>query len=72
MFHSQGGETTQKYNIDIQGFLKWIKASIINSSHNMTLILSFKGCFKEGIYENINAEAYGFKNAIQVEEILDI
>ena len=31
-----------------------------------------KGCFKEGIYENINAEAYGFKNAIQVEEILDI
>ena len=31
-----------------------------------------KGCYKEGIYENINSEAYGCKNAIQEEEILDI
>ena len=31
-----------------------------------------KGCYKEGIYENLNAEAYGCKNAFQEEEILDI
>ena len=31
-----------------------------------------EGCYKEGLYENLNGKAYGSKNALQKEEILDI
>ena len=31
-----------------------------------------KDCYKEGLHENSNVKAYGGKNAIQKEEILDI
>ena len=31
-----------------------------------------EGCYKEGLYENLNGKAYGSNNALQKEEILDI
>ena len=31
-----------------------------------------EGCYKEGLYENLNGKAYGSENALQKEEILDI
>ena len=35
-------------------------------------ISDLKGCYKEGLYKNLNGKAYGSKNALQKEEILDI
>ena len=31
-----------------------------------------EGCYKEGLYENLNGKAYGSNNALQKEEILEI
>ena len=57
---------------NIQGVTKWIWASIIHSLHHMTLILILEVVTKKEFMRILIGKAFGSKNSIQEEEILDI
>ena len=64
----RSGDFSSIYRVSKNGFR--LHSSIPFTIYDFNSDL--EGCYKEGLYENLNGKAYGSENALQKEEILDI